>query len=164
VHIPEPDTIEPLEQKFPYVSERSLDFMKVNKLNIIFLRNLLSFIHQSCLVMDPDKRLTCGQLLQHPYFDGFNNEFERERKEQQKHSHREQQKFLQQQAKLQNNVYVTGNKQQNQGVSLKDSILKKQTFIRSIFHPYLAIKIMKEIIPQRLMNVLDAIFIYPIFV
>ena len=29
VHIPEPDTIEPLEQKFPYVSERSLDFMKV---------------------------------------------------------------------------------------------------------------------------------------
>jgi cyclin-dependent kinase-like len=30
VHIPEPDTIEPLEQKFPYVSERSLDFMKVN--------------------------------------------------------------------------------------------------------------------------------------
>jgi hypothetical protein len=30
VHIPEPDTIEPLEQKFPYVSERSLDFMKVS--------------------------------------------------------------------------------------------------------------------------------------
>jgi hypothetical protein len=29
VHIPEPDIIEPLEQKFPYVSERSLDFMKV---------------------------------------------------------------------------------------------------------------------------------------
>ena len=29
VHIPEPDIIEPLEQKFPYVSEKSLDFMKV---------------------------------------------------------------------------------------------------------------------------------------
>ncbi|CAF3445881.1 unnamed protein product [Rotaria socialis] len=97
VHIPEPDTIEPLEQKFPYVSERSLDFMK------------------SCLVMDPEKRLTCGQLSQHPYFDGFTNEFERERKEQQKHLHREQQKLLQQQAKIQNNVYVTGTKQQNQG-------------------------------------------------
>ncbi|CAF4308715.1 unnamed protein product, partial [Rotaria sp. Silwood2] len=97
VHIPEPDTIEPLEQKFPYVSERSLDFMK------------------SCLVMDPEKRLTCGQLSQHPYFDGFTNEFERERKEQQKHLHREQQKLLQQQAKIQNNVYVTGAKQQNPG-------------------------------------------------
>ncbi|CAF3037297.1 unnamed protein product [Rotaria socialis] len=100
VHIPEPDTIEPLEQKFPYVSERSLDFMK------------------SCLVMDPEKRLTCGQLSQHPYFDGFTNEFERERKEQQKHLHREQQKLLQQQAKIQNNVYVTGTKQQNQGKTL----------------------------------------------
>ena len=31
VHIPEPDTIEPLEQKFPYVSEKSLDFMKVKQ-------------------------------------------------------------------------------------------------------------------------------------
>ncbi|CAF2034685.1 unnamed protein product [Rotaria magnacalcarata] len=100
VHIPEPDTIEPLEQKFPYVSERSLDFMK------------------SCLVMDPEKRLTCGQLSQHAYFDGFTNEFERERKEQQKHLHREQQKLLQQQAKIQNNVYVTGTKQQSQGKTL----------------------------------------------
>lgn len=66
--------------------------------------------------MDPDKRLTCAQLSQHPYFDGFTNEFERERKEQQKHLHREQQKLLQQQAKIQNNVYVTGTKQ-TQGVS-----------------------------------------------
>jgi hypothetical protein len=77
--------------------------------------------------MDPDKRLTCGQLLQHPYFDGFNNEFERERKEQQKHLHREQQKLLQQQqqqAKLQNNVYITGTKQQNPGVSLLNKIPK----------------------------------------
>lgn len=32
VHIPEPDVIEPLEQKFPYVSERSLDFMKVRRI------------------------------------------------------------------------------------------------------------------------------------
>jgi len=68
--------------------------------------------------MDPDKRLTCGQLLQHQYFDGFNNEFDRERKERQKQLDREQQKILQQQAKLQNNVYVSNTKQQNQGVSL----------------------------------------------
>lgn len=72
--------------------------------------------------MDPEKRLTCAQLSQHPYFDGFSNDFEREKKEQQKHFHREQQKLLQQQqAKLQNNAYVSGSnpptKQQNPGVS-----------------------------------------------
>jgi len=69
--------------------------------------------------MDPEKRFTCAQLLQHPYFDGFTNEFEREKKEQIKHLHREQQKLIQQQTKLQNNVYVTGAGQtkQNQGVS-----------------------------------------------
>ncbi|CAF3292814.1 unnamed protein product [Rotaria socialis] len=89
VHIPEPDTIEPLEQKFPYVSERSLDFMK------------------SCLVMDPEKRFTCAQLLQNPYFDGFTNEFERERKEQTQRLQREQQKLLQQ-VKPPSNVYVAG--------------------------------------------------------
>jgi hypothetical protein len=115
--------------------------------------------------MDPDKRLTCGQLLQHAYFDGFTNEFERERKEQQKHLHREQQKILQQQAKLQNNVYVTGNKQQNQGVSVLNQNPKtKKEILSSIFQPYLAIKIMTERIHQRPMTVLDAIFIYPIFV
>ena len=70
--------------------------------------------------MDPEKRFTCAQLVQHPYFDGFTNEFEREKKEQIKHLHREQQKLIQQQTKLQNNVYVTGAGQakQNQGVSL----------------------------------------------
>ena len=77
--------------------------------------------------MDPDKRFTCSLLSQHPYFDGFSNEFEREKKEQQKHLHREQQKLLQQQqqkqaqeGKMSNNVYAPGtntnNKQQPQGV------------------------------------------------
>ena len=78
--------------------------------------------------MDPDKRFTCAQLLQHPYFDGFTNEFDRERKEQQKHLHREQQKILQQQqqqqqqAKYQNNAYISGagqTKSQNPGVSIR---------------------------------------------
>ncbi|CAF3582846.1 unnamed protein product [Adineta steineri] len=102
------------EQKFPYVSERSLDFMK------------------SCLVMDPEKRFTCAHLLQHQYFDGFNSEYEREKKEQIKQIQREQQKLIlqqqqqqqqlqqqqQQQAKPQNSVYVSAtgpNKQSNQG-------------------------------------------------
>jgi ATPase subunit of ABC transporter with duplicated ATPase domains len=71
--------------------------------------------------MDPEKRFTCSQLLQHPYFDGFITEFEREKKEQTKQLHREQQKLMQQQAKLQNNIYATGagqiKQQQNQGVS-----------------------------------------------
>ena len=81
--------------------------------------------------MDPDKRLTCAQLSQHPYFDGFSNEFEREKKEQQKHLHREQQKLLQQQqAKLQNNAYVTGGnpptKQANPGVSSSALLLHRR--------------------------------------
>jgi hypothetical protein len=82
--------------------------------------------------MDPDKRLTCGQLLQHPYFDGFSNEFDRERKEQQKHLHREQQKLIQQQVKLQNNAYTTGNKQPNQGVSIESilSLKKNRNFFQ----------------------------------
>jgi hypothetical protein len=70
--------------------------------------------------MDPEKRFTCAQLLQHPYFDGFINEFEREKKEQIKHLNREQQKLIQQQTKLQNNIYITGagqTRQPNQGVS-----------------------------------------------
>ena len=75
--------------------------------------------------MDPEKRLPCAQLLQHQYFDGFNNEFEREKKEQAKQLQREQQKLFQQQqqqqqqAKLQSNAYAasTGQtKQPSQGV------------------------------------------------
>jgi len=113
VHIPEPDVIEPLEQKFPYVSERSLDFMK------------------SCLIMDPDKRLTCNQLLQHSFFEGFANEFEREKKELLKSTQREMNRMLmlqqqqQQQAaassqpsKTSNTSYVSGagqSKGQTQG-------------------------------------------------
>lgn len=73
--------------------------------------------------MDPEKRFTCAQLLQHPYFDSFVNEFEREKKEQMKHLHREQQKLLQQQqqAKTQANVYGPGGgptRTQNPGVSI----------------------------------------------
>ena len=84
--------------------------------------------------MDPEKRSTCSQLMQHPYFDGFTNEFEREKKEHMKHLHREQQKLLQQQqqAKLQSNVYVGGagqTKQQNQGVSFFIYLLIKSNRI-----------------------------------
>lgn len=79
--------------------------------------------------MDPEKRFTCAQLLQHPYFDSFINEFEREKKEQLKHLHREQQKLQQQQqqaaAKSQSMAYATGgagpNKTQTTGVSLSHS-------------------------------------------
>ena len=73
--------------------------------------------------MDPEKRFTCAQLLQHPYFDSFINEFEREKKEQLKHLHREQQKLIQQQqqqTKTQANVYGPAagqTRSQNPGVS-----------------------------------------------
>ncbi|KAJ8308756.1 hypothetical protein KUTeg_013630, partial [Tegillarca granosa] len=49
--IPEPDRMEPLESKFPGISQAAMDFMK------------------SCLKMDPSQRLSCSDLLVHPYMD-----------------------------------------------------------------------------------------------
>ncbi|KAK7506825.1 hypothetical protein BaRGS_00001676 [Batillaria attramentaria] len=49
--IPEPDRLEPLEEKFPNAAPQAMSFM------------------QGCLKMDPAERLTCHQLLQHPYMD-----------------------------------------------------------------------------------------------
>uniref|UniRef100_A0A2D4J2G8 Protein kinase domain-containing protein n=1 Tax=Micrurus lemniscatus lemniscatus TaxID=129467 RepID=A0A2D4J2G8_MICLE len=45
--------MEPLEIKFPTISYAALALMK------------------GCLHMDPTERLTCEQLLQHPYFDSI---------------------------------------------------------------------------------------------
>lgn len=59
-NIPECDKREPLESKFPGCSRHAMDFMK------------------NCLVMEPEKRLTCSQLLDHSYFDGFKEHFEAE--------------------------------------------------------------------------------------
>eukprot|EP01136_Pigoraptor_vietnamica_P036101 Opistho-1_new@102195 len=56
--IPTPDTIVPLKVRFPKFSKFTLDFM------------------QSCLHLEPNERLTCAQLLDHPYFDGFREWFE----------------------------------------------------------------------------------------
>ncbi|KAG7229150.1 hypothetical protein INR49_013093 [Caranx melampygus] len=53
VSIPEPLVMEPLEQKYPNLSHQALSLMK------------------GCLRMDPSERLTCEQLLQHPYFDSL---------------------------------------------------------------------------------------------
>ncbi|KFZ46422.1 Cyclin-dependent kinase-like 1, partial [Antrostomus carolinensis] len=44
---------EPLEMKFPNISQTALALMK------------------GCLRMDPAERQTCEQLLQHPYFDSM---------------------------------------------------------------------------------------------
>ncbi|KAL8620010.1 Cyclin-dependent kinase-like 1 [Nucella lapillus] len=49
--IPDPDRLEPLEEKFPTAAPQAMSFM------------------QDCLKMDPAERLTCQQLLQHPYMD-----------------------------------------------------------------------------------------------
>uniref|UniRef100_A0A8C9ESX3 cyclin-dependent kinase n=1 Tax=Pavo cristatus TaxID=9049 RepID=A0A8C9ESX3_PAVCR len=51
VTIPDPESMEPLEMKFPSISYPALALMK------------------GCLRMDPAERQTCEQLLQHPYFD-----------------------------------------------------------------------------------------------
>uniref|UniRef100_A0A8C3CSA4 cyclin-dependent kinase n=1 Tax=Cairina moschata TaxID=8855 RepID=A0A8C3CSA4_CAIMO len=53
VRIPDPESMEPLEMKFPSISHPALALMK------------------GCLHMDPAERQTCEQLLQHPYFDSI---------------------------------------------------------------------------------------------
>ncbi|XP_037688694.1 cyclin-dependent kinase-like 1 isoform X2 [Choloepus didactylus] len=53
VKIPDPEEMEPLELKFPNISYPALGLLK------------------GCLHMDPTERLTCEQLLQHPYFDSI---------------------------------------------------------------------------------------------
>ena len=40
--------------------------------------NKQKIILQGCLVMEPDSRLTCAELLEHKYFDGFRERFEPE--------------------------------------------------------------------------------------
>ncbi|XP_077587089.1 cyclin-dependent kinase-like 1 [Stigmatopora nigra] len=51
--IPEPPEREPLEQKYPNLSQQALSLMK------------------ACLRMNPAERLPCERLLQHPYFDSL---------------------------------------------------------------------------------------------
>ncbi|KAM9777293.1 cyclin-dependent kinase-like 1 [Neosynchiropus ocellatus] len=51
--VPEPQETESLEQKHPTLSPQALGVLK------------------GCLRMDPSERLTCEQLLQHPYFHGL---------------------------------------------------------------------------------------------
>uniref|UniRef100_A0A8C0VLG8 Cyclin dependent kinase like 1 n=1 Tax=Cyanistes caeruleus TaxID=156563 RepID=A0A8C0VLG8_CYACU len=53
VRIPDPESMEPLEMKFPNISYSALALMK------------------GCLRMDPAERQSCEQLLQHPYFESF---------------------------------------------------------------------------------------------
>uniref|UniRef100_A0A8C0F5C9 Cyclin dependent kinase like 1 n=1 Tax=Bubo bubo TaxID=30461 RepID=A0A8C0F5C9_BUBBB len=53
VRIPDPESMEPLEMKFPNISYSALTLMK------------------GCLRLDPVERQTCEQLLQHPYFDSI---------------------------------------------------------------------------------------------
>lgn len=51
--IPTPDRMEPLEAKFPSISQQAMSFM------------------MGCFAMDPSQRLTCEDLLAHPYFDRY---------------------------------------------------------------------------------------------
>ncbi|KAI1895266.1 hypothetical protein AGOR_G00104530 [Albula goreensis] len=64
VSIPEPQEMEPLEQRYPNLSYQALGLMK------------------GCLRMDPSERLTCEQLLEHPYFDSQREESESAAREQ----------------------------------------------------------------------------------
>ncbi|XP_066925419.1 cyclin-dependent kinase-like 4 [Clytia hemisphaerica] len=57
INIPECTRMEPLELRFQ-TTKASLSFMK------------------SCLVMEPSERLSCTQLKEHEYFNGFREQFE----------------------------------------------------------------------------------------
>ncbi|XP_072437354.1 cyclin-dependent kinase-like 4 isoform X1 [Chiloscyllium punctatum] len=63
VNLPEPDPedMEPLEDKFPNLNPHALTFMK------------------SCLKMDPDDRCSCEDLFENPYFDLYRDENEKSR-------------------------------------------------------------------------------------
>uniref|UniRef100_A0A8C6NU18 cyclin-dependent kinase n=1 Tax=Nothobranchius furzeri TaxID=105023 RepID=A0A8C6NU18_NOTFU len=65
--IPEPQEMESLEHKYSNLSHQTLSLMK------------------SCLRMDPSERLTCEQLLQHPYFDSLREKCESTSREQNRH-------------------------------------------------------------------------------
>ncbi|XP_060571022.1 cyclin-dependent kinase-like 4 isoform X3 [Ruditapes philippinarum] len=56
--IPEPERLEPLEERFANFSDSVLTFLK------------------DCLAMNPDDRLTCAELLVHPYMDQNKDIFE----------------------------------------------------------------------------------------
>uniref|UniRef100_A0A6Q2ZFW7 cyclin-dependent kinase n=1 Tax=Esox lucius TaxID=8010 RepID=A0A6Q2ZFW7_ESOLU len=58
VCIPEPQEMETLQQRYPNLSYQALSLMK------------------GCLRMDPTERLTCEQLLEHPYFDSQRDDSE----------------------------------------------------------------------------------------
>lgn len=57
--IPEAEQEETLEEKIPIISSQALSFLK------------------GCLAMDPVQRLTCAELLEHPYMDYSRDIFER---------------------------------------------------------------------------------------
>ncbi|EDO49500.1 predicted protein [Nematostella vectensis] len=63
LQIPEPTTREPLEMKYSHISTDALSFMK------------------GCLVMEPNDRLTCEELLDHKYFKDSRDLFESELQE-----------------------------------------------------------------------------------
>ncbi|XP_063296511.1 cyclin-dependent kinase-like 1 isoform X1 [Pelobates fuscus] len=58
VSIPDPQNMEPLESKFPNIPPLAMGLMK------------------GCLHMNPAERLTCQQLLEHPYFDSIRDDGE----------------------------------------------------------------------------------------
>uniref|UniRef100_A0A8C6U5C3 cyclin-dependent kinase n=1 Tax=Neogobius melanostomus TaxID=47308 RepID=A0A8C6U5C3_9GOBI len=59
VSVPEPQEMEPLEQKYPNLTPQALSLMKVNSLSFGLSAD------------GPSARLSCEQLLLHPYFDSL---------------------------------------------------------------------------------------------
>lgn len=70
VFIPEPQEMEPLEQKYPNLSHQALSLMK------------------GCLRMDPSERLSCEQLLLNPYFHSLKEKSQSTSRDQDRSNHK----------------------------------------------------------------------------
>ena len=93
--IPKPDRTEPLEEKLPTASHLAMAFLHVRLRSYILPPRysptcyvIDSHHTQGCFHMDPNERLTCDELLQHPYFDRYEVHSE-SRRPNNRHSNRE---------------------------------------------------------------------------
>lgn len=70
------------------VKEKTDLMGKPGCLALTFTVSRLLLMVQGCLRMDPSERLTCEQLLQHPYFDSLREKSEKTSWEQERSSNR----------------------------------------------------------------------------
>lgn len=78
ISIPEPAVHEPLTVKYTKFSPQTISFLEVPQYYLLSLSYYPPSLSQGCLVMEPAGRLTCDELLDHSYFEGFRDWFQPE--------------------------------------------------------------------------------------